>query len=125
MPDAGEIIGALQRHWKTLKEYPEELHLLCPKVNDDDIEDYDRPEEDGTDATAEEKVARIASSVVRRETTVYLSLLLGMDASEHGELIQAWKDIVEKFLHKCDRCIVAWHSMRKAFLGAMKEYVYI
>jgi senataxin len=120
-PSLEDVLAAIASRWADLQKIPEDLHLLCPRISDDDIAvDYDMPNEDD-EITAKEKQLRIEESKSRRETTYYLSLVLGMDVNAVEHIYQTWKERTESFLRKCDKCIIVWHSMRKSFLKVVSE----
>jgi senataxin len=120
-PTLDEIYDGLQRHYTTFASIPEDLHLLCPKLNDEDSEDYDHPDEEGNEITAKEKVERVAKSRKRIETTYYLSLLLGINSDVLQTAFEVWTDRIQTCLHKCEKCVRTWHSMRNGFLKVMIE----
>jgi senataxin len=50
-----EVYDSLMNYHQKLEQTPQELHLFCPRVNDDDFEDYENLDEPGTDVTVEQR----------------------------------------------------------------------
>lgn len=96
-------------------------HYLCPKVDDEDDEDYTSPGPPITTITAEEKAQRIQDAHHRTELTYQLSLLLGIAYNQSGGLVEQWSDGIERCLTKCDACILNYHMQRKTFLKKLRE----
>lgn len=116
-----EVWAALASHHRAFEEIPEQLHLFCPKVDDDDYEDYDNSEKPGDLISAEEKRTRIKVAVERQQVAYSISLLLGISAAEADHWIRQWKDRVEALFSKCESCVRTWHSLRKPFLTGLTE----
>lgn len=117
-----ELYSMLMEYFHKLEEIPPELHLLCPKVNDEDVEDYEDLDEPG-DISAEEKKKRIEDAKARHEITYRLCFLMGLSEEQAGSWMETWAQRLEGFLTKCDRCIRNWHLGREPFLKLTLEYV--
>jgi len=73
-----EIIYAHQK----LESIPEQLHLFCPKVDDDDEEDYDNADTDGDTIDAQQKKTRVEEAKARLQFTSWASLILGINREQ-------------------------------------------
>ncbi|CAN8100170.1 unnamed protein product [Discula destructiva] len=104
--------------WKLLDP---DKHLLCPKINDEDEEDYASPGPPVTAITLAEKAQRIQESQGRRNLTYELTLLLGITHDMSRGWIEPWTEAIERCLTKCDACILNYHMQRKAFLKKLRE----
>lgn len=117
-----QIYDILLESYNQLEDIPTELHLLCPKISDDDDADYDNPSDDDEDgATAVQKKQRIEDGKKRRDIAYKLSLLLGMNEESAGSWLPSWSARVSTYLTKCDSCVRLWHKSREEFLAFMRE----
>ncbi|KAJ4408860.1 DEAD-box type RNA helicase [Gnomoniopsis sp. IMI 355080] len=112
-----EITAAYEK-WGHLDQIK---HLFCPKIDDEDEEDYGSTGPPLTDISVAERDKRIQDAQERRELTYELSLLMGISTDMSVGWIEPWKKGVEKFLTKCDTCILNYHMHRKAFLKKLRE----
>lgn len=115
------IYDGIAKVWTQWQPLDNVKHLLCPKVNDDDDEDYSSPGPPVTDITAEEKAQRIQDAQHRRDLTYQLALLLGIDEDMSIGWLEPWTEGIERCLTKCDSCILYYHMHRKAFLKKLRE----
>ncbi len=102
---------------------PPEAHLFCPKITDDDLVNYEEPELDEEDISAQEKNARIKAFEGRQVAAYYLSLLLTITDESFAFWAKQWVDRTEKFLTKCDYCVRTWHKSRGPYIRKMRESV--
>lgn len=121
--DTSRIYEKITESYEQWAGLPEEGHLLCPKTNDEDEEDYTAPGPSTTGITLEEKQQRIQDAQRRTELTYDLSLLLGISKEQSGGWIEQWTERIEIFLTKCDSCILGYHMHRKVFLKKLLEWV--
>lgn len=121
--DTSRIYNGITRSYAEWERLPETPHLLCPKVNDDDDEDYANEGPPTTGISAEEKQQRIQDARRRKEVTYDLALLLGISKEQSGGWLDEWTQRTESFLTKCDGCILGYHMHRKAFLKKLRECV--
>lgn len=112
-----EITAAYEK-WKQLDQVK---HLLCPKVDDEDEEDYGSSGPPLTNISVAERETRIQDAQERKELTYQLSLLMGISSEMSVGWIDPWKKGTEKFLTTCDSCILNYHMYRKAFLKKLRE----
>ncbi|OTB11014.1 hypothetical protein K445DRAFT_234685 [Daldinia sp. EC12] len=97
------------------REFPENSHLCCPKVSDDDDEIYDDPDAPSK-ISAAEKQQRIEQGKERLNQTYICSLVLGLAEDSAGDLGQEFGIRTNNFLRLCPTCVRNWHKGRKSFL---------
>lgn len=103
-------------------EFPKDAHLCCPKINDDDLNDYSQFDDPYYDEiTTEEKRQRVAQYEHRLQITYNLSLLMGIPADRSSSWMGEWTERVESFLFRCDSCIRNWHRSREQFIKRLPE----
>lgn len=117
-----ELYSMIMEDYHKLEEIPPEAHLLCPKVDDDDCENYDDLDDPG-DISAEEKKRRLEDAKKRHEITYRLCFLMGLSEEQGSTWIEVWAKRLEGFLTRCDRCVRSWHLGREPFLKLTMEYV--
>ncbi|KAK4177036.1 putative helicase [Triangularia setosa] len=112
------------------EDFPPDAHLCCPKINDDDITDYenldipDEPDDSGSGAVSvEEKKSRNEEHKHRLQISYNLSLLMGLPPERSSTWLPNWKDRVEAYLTRCDSCIRRWHRARNPFLQRLPDYL--
>ena len=113
-----EIIAAHQE----LNAIPRNLHLFCPKVSDEDYEDYDNPDVESANISAHEKKTRIENAQHRLALTAWASLILGILEDEADKWLVEWKSRTESFLTRCDVCVRAWQKYKKALHNRFLKY---
>lgn len=119
MDETNRIYEGVTESYKEWVTIPQEYHLLCPKLHDEDDEDYKDPGPSSA-ITAEEKEQRIQDSLRRVELTYDLSLLVGITEEQSSGLKEQWIDRTESFLTKCDACVRRWHMHRKKFFEKLQ-----
>ncbi|EGE06473.1 tRNA-splicing endonuclease [Trichophyton equinum CBS 127.97] len=100
---------------RELKSLPEELHLLCPRKNDNDMEQYNRytenenkPSEAGAQ-TNPEILERISEAAARREKFLSCIQLLAFSGEEvEAQQQWLWRRLKET-LERCDICIKEYY----------------
>ncbi|KAJ9155180.1 Helicase SEN1 [Pleurostoma richardsiae] len=117
-----EVYEGLMRLHDTLSAVSEDAHLFCPKIKDDDLEDYSDPSEPGETIDAEEKKKRIEDARQRTENAYWFSLILGIKKDQASNWLPEWINRTERFLTACDACIRTWHMRRKTFLKILSEH---
>ncbi|ROV94898.1 hypothetical protein VSDG_07052 [Cytospora chrysosperma] len=118
MDETNRLYEGVTESYKEWVIIPAEHHLLCPKLNDEDDEDYRDP--GPSEITAEEKERRIRDAQRRVELTYDLSLLVGITEEQSSGLKEQWIDRTESFLTKCDACVLRWHMHRKKFFEKLQ-----
>lgn len=118
-------VSVLQKAFNDLATLPHDLHLMCPKVSEDDEEDYEDLEEAG-EIGIEGKKRRIEEAAARLDVVYRCSLVLGFEADGGAqELLAIFKARVNSLLESCAACVRGWHRKRKPFLKDLIEYVSI
>lgn len=115
-----DIIGSW--HDK-LEQIPLQVHLLCPKLSDDDVENYDDIDDLETGIDREEKKKRIEDGSNRLRITYWNSLILGYDPDKAGVWLQHFVERIQFCLNSCEKCVLNWHMYRKKYLSEFAEYV--
>lgn len=109
--------------YHNFEDCPPDLHLCCPRIDDEDHANYDEPdapdppETGGT--TAEEKKKRIKDYEGRFQNTYDLSILMGLGREIAGPWLDNWTQAVEACLTKCDSCVRNWHRNRDSYLKGL------
>ncbi|KAB5560107.1 SEN1 N terminal-domain-containing protein [Coniochaeta sp. 2T2.1] len=116
-----DLYDSIINNYHDLQAVPEDTHILCPKVSDDDPNDYKEPGEPGEDITVEEKKKRIADADKRLGVAYRLSLMLGLNAEQMKTWLENWALRVEGSLRTCDQCIRNWHLGRDKFLNSVSQ----
>jgi senataxin len=119
MDETNRLYEGVTESYKEWVIIPAEHHLLCPKLHDEDDEDYRDPGP-SSEITAEEKERRIRDAQRRVELTYDLSLLVGITEEQSSGLKEQWIDRTESFLTKCDACVLHWHMHRKKFFEKLQ-----
>lgn len=114
--------ASFENSFAQLEAIPHDRHLLCPKLSDDDDEEYDDPDADG-EITSEVKKQRISDYEERLHITYNCSLVLGLEQSPstQGKLIDQFKNRVEPFLQACANCVRNWHRSREPFKKDLEQ----
>ncbi|KAM7221030.1 hypothetical protein V8F06_003592 [Rhypophila decipiens] len=121
------VVEAILRLFNEFREFDQEAHTFCPKINDDDFSNYndvENPDEDDGDtpgATSEQKKERIEAANLRHINAYNLSLLLAIPREDASTWLDEWKNRVEHCLSTCDECVRAWHKSRERFLRHLEE----
>lgn len=100
---------------------PEEKHLFCPKVHDEDPEDYDDASVPGYQITIEEKIQRLDDYRQRSEHAFWYCLIFGIAKEQSDTWLPEWIDRSESYLTKCEVCARNWQMRRKPFLKQLNE----
>lgn len=122
MLNPDELYSMIMDNYHKLEAIPPDLHLLCPKVDDEDLEEYGDTDEPGG-ISAEEKKRRIEDAKTRHDITYRLCFLMGLSEEQASTWIEEWAKRLQEFLTKCDRCVRNWHLGREPFLKIVLEYV--
>lgn len=112
----------LEKTFEELCSFPTESHLCCPKVSEDDDEDYDDLESPG-DISIKDKEQRVADGSRRLYVLYDFSLSLGFKNEEASALQAEFIKRSNVFLKACAACVRNWHKQRRAFLKRISEYV--
>jgi senataxin len=101
---------------------PVDAHLLCPKVSEEDDEDYEDLSEPG-DFGVEEKLKRIQEFKKRVGIAYQASLVFGFEEDNAASELEEFRSRTNSFLTTCSHCVRTWHRNRKPFLKHLSEYV--
>ncbi|KKA26472.1 hypothetical protein TD95_003731 [Thielaviopsis punctulata] len=116
-----ESLEETLNHWRVeLENIPSELHILCPKVDENDEENY-AVAEPTSGITPEEKEMRIKSGKERINITMWNSMLFGVERKKVEQWIASYASRLQHALSTCDWCIKNWHQGRKSFLNELSE----
>ncbi|KAL2161236.1 hypothetical protein VTH06DRAFT_8456 [Thermothelomyces fergusii] len=105
---------------REFEDRPPDAHLCCPKVNHDDLANYDEPDvpdEDGL--SVEEKKSRIEEYEARFQNVYNLSIMMGLGREVAGEWLDNWTQAVDECLRGCDSCVKNWHRNREPYLNGL------
>ncbi|OLN96534.1 Helicase SEN1 [Colletotrichum chlorophyti] len=111
----------LEENFRKFQKIPPDVHLLCPKVDEDDFEDYDDIESPGEAITAAEKEERVEQWKQRLDTAYWCCLLLAYGKDKAGIWLEQWGNRMAINLHNCDKCVLNWHLNRKKYLQIFAE----
>jgi senataxin len=112
----------LLKWYEELKKLPSEAHLLCPRISDDDEENYKTVSGTESGLATEEKQKRIKEGDERIEITYWNSLIFGFDKRESGQWLEDFTNRLEGCLRTCSDCVLNWHMKRKPHLQKFAEY---
>lgn len=113
----------LAKWYDELLKKPLEAHLLCPKICDDDDENYKDLLDDSV-ISLDEKKKRIQDGEHRIEITYWNSLIFGFDKKEAGKWLDDFEKRLEHCLNLCPDCVLNWHMKRKAYMQKFSEFVH-
>lgn len=115
------ISDELGKWFEELQKIPESTHLLCPRIDDDDNENYRILDDPDSQITLEEKKDRIEKGNKRIEITYWNSLIFGFDKKEAGKWLEKFTTRLEESLRSCSECVLNWHMKRQANLQKFSE----
>lgn len=123
MKSAQEVYAEVIRAHHDLEKIPPAVHLFCPKVCDEDDEDYENPDVPGDEIDVEEKKTRIQAAQERLRLVSWASLILGIEEDQADKWAPEFRERTEVFLTKCDACVRLWHMNRKPLRNRLLKYV--
>ncbi|KAH6607189.1 helicase sen1, partial [Trichoderma cornu-damae] len=118
MADINEVLG---KWYEELQQIPSEVHLLCPRIGDDDDENYKSLDDPYSKISTEEKQSRIQKSKQRIEITYWNSLIFGFNKQDAGKWLEEFTERLENCLKYCPECVLNWHMKRKHHLQMFSE----
>ncbi|XP_044721831.1 AAA domain-containing protein [Hirsutella rhossiliensis] len=118
MTDFNEDLG---RWFEELQNISPEHHLLCPKISNDDDENYKLLNDPDSKISLAEKKTRIKDGERRIEITYWNSLIFGFDRKDAGKWLDEFTKRLEDCLKLCSECVINWHMQRKAHLQKFSE----
>ncbi|KAK6225032.1 helicase Sen1 [Colletotrichum tabaci] len=121
MSSSKPVEDILEESYRKFAHIPPQHHLLCPKVDEDDFEDYEDLNTAGETITALEKQERVQQWKERLDTVYWTSLLLAYGKDKAGIWLDDWGTRVAINLHNCDKCVLNWHMYRKKYIQVFSE----
>lgn len=115
-----EALSVIQKAFDDLRAIPTDLHLCCPKVSEEDEEDYSDPDSPGGVGVAEKR-QRIQKSLDRQEVLYDCALILGLQQDAESTYLAEFRGRAEAVLGNCSGCIRNWHKGRKPFLKRLSQ----
>ncbi|KAG5949461.1 hypothetical protein E4U53_005865 [Claviceps sorghi] len=116
-----ELNEELAKWYDELQKLSPDCHLLCPKINADDGENYKTLNDPESTISVDEKRRRIEESHRRIEITYWNSLIFGFDKSTAGKWLEEFKERLENTLRTCSDCVLNWHMQRPVYLQNFSE----
>ncbi|PHH88828.1 hypothetical protein CDD83_6986 [Cordyceps sp. RAO-2017] len=116
-----DLTEDLPRWFGELRNIPSEHHILCPKIDNDDEENYKSLNDPESNISVEEKQARIKDAERRIEITYWNSLIFGFDKADAGAWLESFTTRLENCLKLCSECVLNWHMKRRAYLQKFSE----
>ena len=101
-----------------IKKLPPELHLFCPRQNDDDVDRYEDVEGEKADPV---RLERIAETEQRRKRFVSALQLLAFDGQESERWQKFIWDLLAVNLGRCDICIREYYLSKLGFMQELRE----
>lgn len=117
------ISDELGKWFDEFQSIPPETHLLCPRINDDDAENYRLLDDLDSAITREEKEKRIEAANSRINITYWNSLIFGFDKKDAGKWLADFSRRLDASLKSCSECVLNWHMRRKPQMQKFLEYV--
>lgn len=115
------ISEELGKWFDEFQAIPAETHLLCPKINDEDGENYRCLEDPDSAITRDEKEKRIEAGNSRINITYWNSLIFGFDKKDAGKWLEEFTRRLDASLKGCSECVLNWHMRRKPQLQKFLE----
>ncbi|KAI1339290.1 SEN1 N terminal-domain-containing protein [Xylariaceae sp. FL0016] len=116
-----EVNNLLENAFKELQDVPPENHLFCPKISEEDAENYDNDEDPENTLSPHDREERIQGGLRRLHQMYSCSLILGIDPETAGAFRSQFLDRSDAFLRSCAACVRNWHKARKQFLKDMAQ----
>lgn len=118
-----DVNEELVKWYEEFQKIDTECHLLCPKLSDEDGENYKTLSDPHSQISMEEKQKRIKDGEARIEITYWNSLIFGYDKKDAGKWLETFTNRLESCLKLCSDCVLNWHMKRKVHLDKFAEYV--
>lgn len=121
MEAGGSVDDILEKWYRKFSKIPKDLHLLCPRISDDDLEDYDKPDPQYSNISPEEKRRRQQAAEERFEIVAWTSLIFGYDKTKAGIWLEKFSSRMEHCLQTCEKCVLSWHMGRNKIKTTISE----
>jgi senataxin len=112
----------LAKWFEEFQKIPSDAHLLCPRINNDDEENYKILQDPDSQISLAEKKSRIEDGHKRIEITYWNTLIFGFDKRDAGKWLDQFTLRLENGLKYCSECVFNWHLKRKPQLQKFSEY---
>ncbi|KXJ93970.1 SEN1 N terminal-domain-containing protein [Microdochium bolleyi] len=116
-----EALNVIQKAFEDLRAIPPEHHLCCPKISEEDDEDYEDLDTPGEIGIAEKR-QRLQNSLDRQDTLYNCALILGLQQESQGAFLTEFSERALAVLGSCSTCIRNWHKGRKPFLKRLSQF---
>lgn len=116
-----DINEQLTQWYEKLQGLSADRHLLCPKLSDEDFENYRVLDDPSSEISLDEKKKRIQDGEERIEITYWNSLIFGFDKKDAGKWLDEFTQRLESCLKLCSDCVLNWHMKRRAHLQKFAE----
>lgn len=116
-----ELNDELAKWYEELGKFPVENHLLCPRISNEDDENYKILDDPESKISVQEKQDRIKKGTERIEITYWNSLIFGFDKKDAGKWLDDFSKRLEECLQLCSDCVLNWHIKRRAHVEKIAE----
>ncbi|KAI8722332.1 hypothetical protein NCS52_00376700 [Fusarium sp. LHS14.1] len=116
-----DIHEELSQWYEKIQQFPKECHLLCPRVSDDDYENYKLLDDPDSTISQEEKKSRIEEGNERLKVTYWNCLIFAFDKQSQGKWGDELAERLNHILKYCPECVFNWHMKRKDVLQQFQE----
>ena len=116
MSDSGDSRNELEKWYEEYQKLPAENHLLCPRLDNEDDENYKDLSDSSSKISQADKRARIEAAQKRIEITYWNSLIFGFDKKDAGKWLDQFTNRLESCLKTCADCVLNWHMTRQHHL---------
>lgn len=107
--------------YEKIQAFDDECHLLCPRVNDEDNENYRIQDDPDSAISRDEKTKRIEQGRERLEITYWNCLIFGFDQSSQGKWGEQLGERLNACLKHCADCVYNWHMNRRPLLQQFQD----
>ncbi|KAF4433115.1 hypothetical protein F53441_13785 [Fusarium austroafricanum] len=111
----------LSQWYEKIQKFDDECHLLCPRINEQDNENYKTLDDSDSALKREDKDIRIQQGTERLEVTYWNCLIFGFDQSSQGKWGEQLSERLNGCLKHCADCVYNWHMKRRALLQQFQE----
>lgn len=116
-----DIHEELSQWYEKIQKFPKECHLLCPRVSDDDYENYKLLDDPDSTISQDEKKSRIEEGNERLKVTYWNCLIFAFDKQSQGKWGDELAERLNHILKYCPECVFNWHMKRKDVLQQFQE----
>ncbi|KAM0342341.1 hypothetical protein ACHAPQ_000069 [Fusarium lateritium] len=116
-----DIDEELSQWYEKIQSFDNECHLLCPRLGEDDNENYRVLEDPDSAITQDQKRNRIQQGQERVKITYWNCLIFGFDKENQGKWGEELGSRLNACLQSCADCVYNWHMNRRALLQQFQE----